>query len=74
MELQKSAVGVLLEQSDACTWSLVQQVLLVESQLAKLTEIEMERKKLQVNECLVSFYLFVLIYNSKIHKFYFRMS
>jgi E3 ubiquitin-protein ligase LRSAM1 len=52
-ELQCAAVGALLERSDARSWSLVHQVSLVESQLAALTAVEMERKKLQMNEQLV---------------------
>jgi len=52
-ELQCAAVGALLERSDARSWSLVHQVSLVESQLAALTAVEMERKKLQMNEQVV---------------------
>lgn len=61
-ELQRSAVGALLEQSDACSWSLVQQVLLVENQLAKLTEIEMDRRRLQMDECLVRINIIIARY------------
>lgn len=53
MELQRMAVGALLERGDARSWGLVQQVHLVESQLAKLTAIEMDRRKLEMNEHLV---------------------
>lgn len=49
-ELQKALVGTLLERSDARSWSLTQQVRLVESQLGALTVIEMERKKLQMDQ------------------------
>jgi E3 ubiquitin-protein ligase LRSAM1 len=49
-ELQCAAVGALLERSDARSWGLVHQVSLVESQLAALTAVEMERKKLQMSE------------------------
>ncbi|PNF41227.1 E3 ubiquitin-protein ligase LRSAM1, partial [Cryptotermes secundus] len=49
-ELQCAAVGALLERSDARSWSLVHQVSLVESQLAALTAVEMERRKLQISE------------------------
>jgi hypothetical protein len=52
-ELQCAAVGALLERSDARSWSLVQQVTLVQSQLAALTAVEMERRKLQISEQVV---------------------
>lgn len=52
-ELQKVAVGALLERGDARSWGLVQQVRLVESQLAALTSIELDRRKLEVDEHLV---------------------
>nr|XP_022912315.1 uncharacterized protein LOC111423303 [Onthophagus taurus] len=53
-ELQKAAVGTLLEKSDARIWGLVQQVRLVESQLAALTSIELDRKKLKIDKQIVS--------------------
>jgi E3 ubiquitin-protein ligase LRSAM1 len=52
-ELQCAAVAALLERSDARSWSLVHQVSLVESQLAALTAVEMERRKLQLSEQVV---------------------
>lgn len=55
--LQKAAVAALLERSDARSWSIVQQVNLVQSQLAALTTIELEKKKLEINQQLVSVYL-----------------
>lgn len=48
--LQKAALAGLLEKSDTRSWSIVQQVNLVQSQLVALTNIELERKKLQVNQ------------------------
>ncbi|XP_029166141.1 E3 ubiquitin-protein ligase LRSAM1-like isoform X2 [Nylanderia fulva] len=48
--LQKAAVTALLERSDARSWSIVQQVNLVQSQLAALTNIELERRKLEINQ------------------------
>ncbi|XP_032688755.1 E3 ubiquitin-protein ligase LRSAM1-like isoform X2 [Odontomachus brunneus] len=48
--LQKAAVAALLERSDARSWSIVQQVNLVQSQLAALTTIELEKKKLEINQ------------------------
>lgn len=51
--LQKAAVAALLERSDARCWSIVQQVNLVQSQLAALTNIELERRKLEINQQLV---------------------
>ncbi|KAJ8919764.1 hypothetical protein NQ315_006293 [Exocentrus adspersus] len=49
-DLQKVAVGTLLERGDARSWSLVQQVKLVEAQLAALTHIEMDRRKLHIDQ------------------------
>ncbi|CAG2056904.1 unnamed protein product, partial [Timema podura] len=49
-ELQRAAVAALLERGDARSWALVHQVAVVESQLASLTALEMERKKLEMNE------------------------
>lgn len=51
--LQRAAVAALLERSDARSWSIVQQVNLVQSQLAALTSIELERKKLEINQQIV---------------------
>lgn len=52
-ELQKVAVGALLERGDARSWGLLQQVRLVESQLAALTAIEIDRKRLELDQHLV---------------------
>jgi E3 ubiquitin-protein ligase LRSAM1 len=54
--LQKAVVTALLECSDARSWSIVQQVNLVQSQLAALTNIELEKKKLQINQHIVNSY------------------
>ncbi|XP_066256421.1 E3 ubiquitin-protein ligase LRSAM1-like isoform X2 [Euwallacea similis] len=48
--LQKAAVSTLLERGDARSWGLLQQVRLVESQLAALTTIELDRRKLKIDE------------------------
>jgi E3 ubiquitin-protein ligase LRSAM1 len=48
-DLQKVAVGALLERGDARSWGLLQQVRLVESQLAALTFIEMDKRKLEID-------------------------
>lgn len=59
--LQKAAVAALLERSDARYWSIMQQVNLVQSQLAALTNIELERRKLEINQqlvCNISSYLY----------------
>ncbi|KAF5288237.1 hypothetical protein FQA39_LY04005 [Lamprigera yunnana] len=50
VDLQKAAVATLLEISDARSWGLVQQLRMVESQLAALTKIELNRRKLQMDE------------------------
>lgn len=52
-QLQRIAVGALLERSDARSWGLVQQVRLVESKLAELTSIELDKRKLQVDDHVV---------------------
>ncbi|XP_055534404.1 E3 ubiquitin-protein ligase LRSAM1-like [Wyeomyia smithii] len=44
-EIQKSAVAALIARNDSRTWGLVEQVRIVESQLAALTTYEIERKK-----------------------------
>lgn len=49
-DLQKAAVGALLERGDARSWGLLQQVRIVEGQLCALTTIEIDRKKLQMDE------------------------
>ncbi|XP_072379383.1 E3 ubiquitin-protein ligase LRSAM1-like isoform X1 [Diabrotica undecimpunctata] len=49
-DLQKAAVGTLLERGDARSWGLLQQIRLVETQLAALTRIEIDRKKLEMDE------------------------
>lgn len=53
-ELQKAAFARLIEKNDARTWGLVQQVRIVESQLAAMTNFEIERKKLQLDDQIVS--------------------
>ncbi|KAK4877286.1 hypothetical protein RN001_009792 [Aquatica leii] len=50
VDLQKAAVGALLEIGDARSWGLVQQVRMVESQLAALTNIELNRRKLKMDD------------------------
>ncbi|KYQ50187.1 E3 ubiquitin-protein ligase LRSAM1 [Trachymyrmex zeteki] len=48
--LQKAAVAALLERSDARSWSIIQQMNLVQSQLAALTNIELEKRKLEITQ------------------------
>lgn len=52
--LQKAAVTALLERSDARSWSIMQQVNLVQQQLSALTNIELEKRKLEINQQIVS--------------------
>lgn len=52
-ELQKAAFARLIEKNDARTWGLVEQVRIVESQLATMTNYEIERKKLQLDDRIV---------------------
>jgi E3 ubiquitin-protein ligase LRSAM1 len=65
-ELQCAAVGALLERSDARSWSLVHQVSLVESQLAALTAVEMERRKLHMSQQVVCMIYQNNMYNNRI--------
>lgn len=53
-ELQKTAFATFIEKNDARTWGLVEQVRIVESQLAAMTNCEIERKKLQLDDQIVS--------------------
>lgn len=61
-ELQKAAVAALLERGDARSWGLLQQVRLVEAQLAALTAIEIDRKKLELDQHLVRIYVEAIHY------------
>ena len=61
--LQKAAVAALLELSDARSWSIVQQVNLVQSQLAALTKIDVERRKLEINQQLVTDFYKLISFN-----------
>lgn len=53
-DLQRAAVGALLERGDARSWALLQQIRLVENQLAMLTNIELDRRKLEMDQHMVS--------------------
>lgn len=53
-DLQKSAVASLITENDSRTWGLVEQMRIVESQLAAMTCYEIERKKFSADEQLVS--------------------
>ena len=44
-ELQKQALATLLCKNDARSWGLVEQIRMVETQLATLTKIDIEKKK-----------------------------
>lgn len=48
-ELQKAAFAKLIEKNDARSWGLIEQVRIVELQLAAMTICEIERKKLQLD-------------------------
>ncbi|XP_026824414.1 E3 ubiquitin-protein ligase LRSAM1 isoform X3 [Ooceraea biroi] len=48
--LQKAVVTALLERSDTRFWSIIQQVNLVQSQLAALTNIELKKRKLEIDQ------------------------
>lgn len=71
--LQKSAVAKLISLNDARTWGLVQQVRIVESQLANMTCLEIGRKKLCIDEHMVTFILNLIVFFIKINcLIYFR--
>lgn len=53
-ELQKVAFAAFVEKNDARTWGLIEQVRIVESQLAAMTNCEIERKKLHLDDQIVS--------------------
>lgn len=53
-QLQRTAVGSFIEQNDARSWALVEQVRLVEDQLGKMTRFELDRKQHSVDSQLVS--------------------
>lgn len=53
-ELQKAAFATFIVKNDARTWGLIEQVRIVESQLATMTNCEIERKKLQLDDQIVS--------------------
>lgn len=53
-ELQKAAFAALIEKNDARSWGLIEQVRIVESQLASMTNCEIERKKLNLDDRIVS--------------------
>lgn len=53
-ELQKTAFATFIEKNDARTWGLIEQVRIVELQLASMTNCEIERKKLQLDDQIVS--------------------
>uniref|UniRef100_A0A1B0D9J5 Uncharacterized protein n=1 Tax=Phlebotomus papatasi TaxID=29031 RepID=A0A1B0D9J5_PHLPP len=49
-ELQKAAVATLISKNDARSWGLVEQLRIVEGQLAAMSVFEMEKKKLATEE------------------------
>lgn len=61
-ELQKVAVGALIAKNDARMWGLIEQVRIVEAQLAAMSQCEIERKMLQVDNRLVCLHYCALIY------------
>lgn len=48
-DIQKAIVASLVERVDARSWSLNQEISLISSHLARLSVIEQEKKKLQIN-------------------------
>lgn len=49
-DIQKSAVAALIARNDSRTWGLVEQVRIVETQLAALTTYEIDRKKINQDD------------------------
>ncbi|XP_055687768.1 E3 ubiquitin-protein ligase LRSAM1-like isoform X2 [Lutzomyia longipalpis] len=49
-ELQKAAVATLISKNDARSWGLVEQMRIVEGQLAAMSNFEMEKKKMATEE------------------------
>uniref|UniRef100_A0A182RUX6 RING-type domain-containing protein n=1 Tax=Anopheles funestus TaxID=62324 RepID=A0A182RUX6_ANOFN len=53
-DIQKSAVAALIARNDSRTWGLVEQVRIVETQLAALTLYEIERKKVNQDDQIIN--------------------
>lgn len=53
-ELQKAAFATFIAKNDARTWGLIEQVRIVESQLAAMTNCEIDRKKFELDDQIVS--------------------
>jgi len=49
-ELQKSAFASLITKNDSRSWGLIEQIRILENELGKLTNLEIEKKKLCMNE------------------------
>lgn len=49
---QKSAVAALIAKSDARSWGLMEQIKIVESQIAAMTNLEIDKKKVNQDELL----------------------
>lgn len=64
-QLQRTAVGSLIEQNDARSWALMEQVRLVETQLLRMTRIELDRKQNSVDSQLV-ITLYIGLYGLKL--------
>lgn len=52
-ELQKQAVIKLISKNDARTWGLVEQLRIVEAQLANMTQLEIYKRKISTTEQMV---------------------
>ncbi|KAG8229619.1 hypothetical protein J437_LFUL002344 [Ladona fulva] len=52
-ELQRAAVGALLERGDARSWGLAQEVAMVQAQLASLTAVDLSEKRTALSSLLV---------------------
>lgn len=61
-ELQKEAVATLIGMNDARTWGLVEQLKIVEAQLANMTQIEIDKKTFSSIDQMVNIQYFSLYF------------
>lgn len=60
-ELQKTAVCSLIARNDSRSWALIEKMRIVESQLVAMTHLEVKRRKISVDENLVSIFRFKIL-------------
>lgn len=62
-ELQKEAVATLIGMNDARTWGLVEQLKIVEAQLANMTQIEIDKKTFSSIDQMVNIQYFFTVFS-----------